>query len=76
MGTGFGTGGVCTQGCVQKNFSAAFGGRKIFAPAPTPGGEIFFSVGCLFSTQGGDFAKKWLKIGPQGGQKFFFLLGL
>ena len=49
-------GGVDTGGCPQKNFPAAFGGRKIFSPAPPPGGEKFFSVGCLFSRPGGDFA--------------------
>ena len=51
-------GGVDTGGCPQKNFPAAFGGQKIFSPAPPPGGEKFFSVGCLFSRPGGDFAQK------------------
>ena len=46
-------GGVNTGGCPQKNFPAAFGGRKIFLPAPPPGGEKFFPVGCLFSRPGG-----------------------
>ena len=64
-------GGVYTRGCLQKNFSAAFGGRKIFAPAPTPGGENFFSVGCLFSRPGGVFAQKRQKIASPGGQNFF-----
>ena len=72
MGTGFGTrGGVNTRGCPQKNFPAAFGGRKIFSPAPPPGGEKFFPVGCLFSRPGGDFAKKMEKMASPGGQKNF-----
>ena len=66
-----GQGGVDTGGCPQKNFPAAFGGRKIFSPAPPPGGEKFFSVGCLFSTPGGDFAKKSQKMASPGGQNFF-----
>ena len=65
-------GGVDTGGCPQKNFPAAFGGRKIFSPAPPPGGEKFFSVGCLFSRPGGDFAQKSQKMASPGGQKFFF----
>ena len=65
-------GGVNTRGCPQKNFPAAFGGRKIFSPAPPPGGEKFFPVGCLFSRPGGDFAKKMEKMASPGGQKFFF----
>ena len=65
-------GGVNTRGCPQKNFPAAFGGRKIFSPAPPPGGEKFFPVGCLFSRPGGDFAKKMEKMASPGGQKIFF----
>ena len=60
-----------TGGCPQKNFPAAFGGRKIFSPAPPLGGENFFPVGCLFSRPGGDFAKKMEKMASPGGQKFF-----
>ena len=68
MGTGFGTrGGVDAGGCPQKNFPAAFGGQKIFSPAPPPGGEIFFPVGCLFSRPGGDFAQKSHKMASPGG---------
>ena len=37
----------------------------------TPGGEKFFSVGCLFSRPGGDFAQKSQKMASPGGQKFF-----
>ena len=64
-------GGVDTGGCPPKNFPAAFGGRKIFSPAPPPGGEKFFSVGCLFSRPGGDFAQKSQKMASPGGQNFF-----
>ena len=44
--------------------------KKIFR-APPPGGEKFFSVGCLFSRPGGDFAQKSQKMASPGGQKFF-----
>ena len=67
-----GQGGFQHQGCPQKKFPAAEGGRKIFSPAPPPGGEKFFSVGCLFSRPGGDFAKKMEKMASPGGQNFFF----
>ena len=65
MGTGFGTRGGSTPGGVLK---------KIFRPplqAPPPGGENFFSVGCLFSRPGGDFAQKSQKMASPGGEKFF-----
>ena len=60
-GHGFwGKGGGWTPGGVLK---------KIFRPPP--GGEKFFSVGCLFSRPGGDFAQKSQKMASPGGQNFF-----
>ena len=70
---GFGTRGVCTQGCVERKNLRPRSAAKIFFP---PGCENFFSAGGFISRQGCDFAKKWQKIGPQGCQKFFFLPGL
>ena len=63
--------GVDTGGWLEKNFPAAFGGRKIFSPAPPPGGEKFFPTAGFSTTPGGDFAKKCKKMASPGGQKFF-----
>ena len=72
--------GVDTGGWLEKNFPAAFGGRKIFSPAPPPGGEKFFPTAGFSTTPGGDFAKKCKKNGLTGGSKnapppLFFHLG-
>ena len=61
-----GQGGCVHTGCVQKKFSAAFGGQKIFAAALAQGCQIIFLLGGLFSRHRGDFAKKWLKMDPPG----------
>ena len=71
-----GQGGCVHTGCVQKKFSAAFGGQKIFAAALAQGCQIIFLLGGLFSRHRGDFAKKWLKMDPPGCAWKIFLLGL
>ena len=72
MGTGFGTRGVCTQGCVERKNLRPPSAAKIFFP---PGCENFFSAGGFISRQGCDFAKKVAKNRPTGVSKFFFPAG-
>ena len=66
-----GQGGGRHRGVSSKKFSGRLRRPKNFSPAPPPGGEIFFSVGGLFSRPGGDFAQKSQKMASPGGQNFF-----
>ena len=66
-----GQGGGRHRGVASKKFSGRLRRPKNFSPAPPPGGEKFFSVGCLFSRPGGDFAQKSQKMASPGGQNFF-----
>ena len=67
-------GGVDTGGCPQKNFPAAFGGRKIFRRRRHRGVKIFFRWGVYLVDRGVILPKnpkKW----PHRGVKIFFPRG-
>ena len=67
-------GGVDTGGCPQKNFPAAFGGRKIFRRRRHRGVKNFFRWGVYLVDRGVILPKnpkKW----PHRGVKNFFLRG-
>ena len=69
-----GQGGGRHRGCPQKNFPAAFGGRKIFRRRRHRGGKIFFRWGVYLVDRGVILPKnpkKW----PHRGVKIFFPRG-
>ena len=67
-------GGVNTGGCPQKNFPAAFGGRKIFRRRRHRGVKNFFRWG-VYLVHRGVILPKNPKKWPHLGVKIFFLRG-